>query len=106
MGPPAANFARTIDPANYHLGWNFERVDQDKHGVRVQFSGGRVEHADILVGGDGIRSSVRAQMAPEVQPVYAGYYIWRGAPTKPTSRRKRSTASIRCSPSICRKRSR
>ena len=72
----------TIDPARYHLGWNFERVDQDEHGVRVQFSGGRVEHADILVGGDGIRSSVRGQMAPEVQPIYAGYYIWRGAPNE------------------------
>ena len=72
----------TIDEARYHLGWNFERVDQDERGVRVQFSGGRVEHADILVGGDGIRSSVRAQLAPEVQPIYAGYYIWRGAPNE------------------------
>jgi 2-polyprenyl-6-methoxyphenol hydroxylase-like FAD-dependent oxidoreductase len=72
----------TIDEAHYHLGWNFERVDQDERGVHVQFSGGRVEHADILIGGDGIRSSVRAQMAPDVQPVYAGYYIWRGAPNE------------------------
>ncbi|MGB8754380.1 MAG: FAD-dependent monooxygenase, partial [Pseudolabrys sp.] len=72
----------TIDETRYHLGWNFERVDQDERGVRVQFSDGRVEHADILVGGDGIRSSVRAQMAPDVQPVYAGYYIWRGAPNE------------------------
>jgi len=68
----------TIDPARYHLGWNFERVEQDGNGVRVHFSGGRVEHGDILVGGDGIRSSVRAQVAPELQPIYAGYYIWRG----------------------------
>jgi len=35
----------TIDEAHYHLGWNFERVEQDERGVRVQFSGGRVEHA-------------------------------------------------------------
>jgi len=72
----------TIDPANYHLGWNFERVEQDERGVTVQFSGGRVEQADILIGGDGVRSSVRGQMAPAVQPVYAGYYIWRGAPNE------------------------
>ena len=72
----------TIDAAHYHLGWNFERVEQDERGVRVQFADGRVEHADILVGGDGIRSSVRAQLAPEVQPIYAGYYIWRGAPNE------------------------
>ncbi len=73
---------RNIDPAHYHLGWNFERVDQDDRGVRVTFSGGRIEHADILIGGDGIRSSVRAQTAPDVQPIYAGYYIWRGAPNE------------------------
>jgi 2-polyprenyl-6-methoxyphenol hydroxylase-like FAD-dependent oxidoreductase len=72
----------TIDPSRYHLGRNFVRVDQDGHGVRVQFTDGGVEHADILVGGDGIRSSVRGQMAPEVQPIYAGYYIWRGAPNE------------------------
>jgi 2-polyprenyl-6-methoxyphenol hydroxylase-like FAD-dependent oxidoreductase len=72
----------TIDPARYHLGWNFERVDQDERGVRVQFADGRVVQADILIGGDGIRSSVRGQMAPQVQPIYAGYYIWRGAPNE------------------------
>jgi len=71
-----------IDDAHYHLGCNFERVDQDERGVRVQFSGGRIEHADILVGGDGIRSSVRAQLTPEIRPIYAGYYIWRGAPNE------------------------
>jgi 2-polyprenyl-6-methoxyphenol hydroxylase-like FAD-dependent oxidoreductase len=71
-----------IDDAHYHLGWNFDRLDQDEHGVRVQFSGGRVEHANILIGGDGIRSSVRAQLTPEVRPIYAGYYIWRGAPNE------------------------
>ena len=49
----------TIDPAHYHLGWAFERVEQNGSGVRVHFNGGRVEDADILVGGDGIRSTVR-----------------------------------------------
>jgi 2-polyprenyl-6-methoxyphenol hydroxylase-like FAD-dependent oxidoreductase len=72
----------TIDPARYHLGWNFERVEQDGSGVRVHFNGGRIEEADILVGGDGVRSSVRGQIAPELQPIYAGYYIWRGAPSE------------------------
>ena len=72
----------TIDPARYHLGWAFERVEQNGRGVRVHFSGGRVEDADILVGGDGVRSSVRGQLAPELQPIYAGYYIWRGAPNE------------------------
>src|SRR6185437_3563912 len=72
----------TIDPTHYHLGRIFKRVEQNGSGVDVHFSDGRIEQADILVGGDGIRSSVRAQMAPEVQPIYAGYYIWRGAPNE------------------------
>jgi 2-polyprenyl-6-methoxyphenol hydroxylase-like FAD-dependent oxidoreductase len=72
----------TIGAGHYHLGHNFKRVDQDERGVLVQFADGRVERADILVGGDGIRSSVRGQMAPEVQPIYAGYYIWRAAPNE------------------------
>ena len=42
----------TIDPAHYHLGWNFERLKQDGNGVRVHFSEGRTEQADILIGGE------------------------------------------------------
>ena len=72
----------TIDEAHYHLGCTFARVDQDGRGVRVQFADGVVESGDILIGGDGIRSRVRAQMAPQLQPVYAGYFIWRGAPNE------------------------
>src|ERR671923_855110 len=45
----------TMDPAHYHLGHNFERVEQDEQGVRVHFPQGLVEQADLLVGGDGIR---------------------------------------------------
>jgi 2-polyprenyl-6-methoxyphenol hydroxylase-like FAD-dependent oxidoreductase len=72
----------TIDPAHYHLGHNFERVEQDGSDVVVHFAGGRRERADLLVGGDGIRSSVRGQVAPAVVPLYAGYFIWRGAPNE------------------------
>jgi 2-polyprenyl-6-methoxyphenol hydroxylase-like FAD-dependent oxidoreductase len=72
----------TIDEAHYHLGYTFERVEQDGHEVRVHFAEGRIERADLLIGGDGIRSGVRAQVAPDVQPIYSGYYIWRGAPNE------------------------
>jgi 2-polyprenyl-6-methoxyphenol hydroxylase-like FAD-dependent oxidoreductase len=72
----------TIDPAHYHLGHTFAGVEQDGSKVRVTFAEGRVETADLVVGGDGIRSTVRAHIAPEVQPIYAGYYIWRGAPNE------------------------
>jgi 2-polyprenyl-6-methoxyphenol hydroxylase-like FAD-dependent oxidoreductase len=36
----------TIDPAHYHLGWNFERVEQDGGSVRAYFSGDRIAAID------------------------------------------------------------
>jgi 2-polyprenyl-6-methoxyphenol hydroxylase-like FAD-dependent oxidoreductase len=72
----------TIDPAHYHLGNTFVHVEQEGDGVRVAFAEGRIELADLLVGGDGIRSGVRAQVAPDARPIYSGYYIWRGAPNE------------------------
>ena len=73
---------KAIDRQRYHFGYVFERVEQDGSGVHVYFANGRSEHADLLVGCDGFRSSVRAHLAPEVQPIYSGYYIWRGAPNE------------------------
>jgi 2-polyprenyl-6-methoxyphenol hydroxylase-like FAD-dependent oxidoreductase len=73
---------KTMDPAHYHLGHTFRRVESDAGGVRVHFAEGHTADADLLVGGDGIRSGVRAQVAPDVQPIYSGYYIWRGAPNE------------------------
>jgi 2-polyprenyl-6-methoxyphenol hydroxylase-like FAD-dependent oxidoreductase len=72
----------TIPPEHYHRACAFEGVDVDGTSLTVRFTGGRTEHADLLVGADGIRSSVRVQVAPEIEPVYSGYYIWRGAPNE------------------------
>src|SRR5688572_5686687 len=73
---------RNVPAASYHLDHELVRLEQDGREVRAHFANGRVERADLLVGGDGIRSQVRARVAPEVQPLYAGYYIWRGAPNE------------------------
>jgi 2-polyprenyl-6-methoxyphenol hydroxylase-like FAD-dependent oxidoreductase len=73
---------KAIDRQRYYFGHVFERVEQDGSGVCVHFANGRSERADLLVGCDGFRSSVRFYLAPDVQPVYAGYYIWRGAPNE------------------------
>ncbi len=73
---------KAIDRQCYYFGHTFDRVEQDGSGVQVYFANGRSERADLLVGCDGFRSNVRAQLAPEVQPIYSGYYIWRGAPNE------------------------
>ena len=63
----------------YRLGKRLVRVEQDAQGVTAIFADGTREHGDLLVGADGIRSTVRAQFLPEVEPVYAGYVAWRAS---------------------------
>lgn len=71
---------KAIDRSRYYFGHIFDRIEQDGNSVRIYFANGRSESADLLVGCDGFHSSVRAKLAPEIQPIYSGYYIWRGAP--------------------------
>lgn len=71
---------RLVPQERYHLGRTFAGFEPDGAGVTVRFAENASERADLLVGADGFRSSVRAVVAPEVQPIYAGYAIWRGAP--------------------------
>src|SRR5262249_327439 len=64
--------------AHYHLGKELVRIEQRPDGVTAQFADGSGVDADLIVGADGFRSTVRAAVLPEVKPVYAGYVGWRG----------------------------
>jgi 2-polyprenyl-6-methoxyphenol hydroxylase-like FAD-dependent oxidoreductase len=65
-------------PESYRFGATLARLQQDADGVTAIFSDGSTERGDLLVGADGIRSTVRELVAPTVQPTYAGYVAWRG----------------------------
>ena len=52
----------------YHFGKAFVSLDQSADGVAAHFSDGTSAEADLLVGADGLRSAVRAQLFPTVQP--------------------------------------
>lgn len=54
------------------------KVEQSAHCARVLCEDGRSFEADLVIAADGIRSSVRGQLLPQVQPQYAGYVAWRG----------------------------
>src|ERR1700688_619097 len=62
-----------LPPDAYHRGKGLARVTQDARTVLAHFSDGETVAADLLVGADGIRSTVRQQYLPEVTPLYAGY---------------------------------
>ncbi len=64
-------------PQHYHRGRGFTAFTQDAAKVTAHFSDGEKVDADLLVGADGIRSTVRQQAAPDVSPRYAGYSAWR-----------------------------
>jgi 2-polyprenyl-6-methoxyphenol hydroxylase-like FAD-dependent oxidoreductase len=61
----------------YRQGVTVREVRQLQSEVRVLTNAGEFE-ADVLVAADGIRSAVRQQLWPQVQPEYAGYIAWRG----------------------------
>ncbi len=48
-----------------------------RDGVTAVFADGARVRGDLLIGADGIRSTVREQMLPQAQPLYAGYVAWR-----------------------------
>lgn len=67
-----------FDRRRYHLGMRVEDFDCDGDGVTVKVDGGPVERCDVLVCADGIHSSARRRLLPEVKPRYSGYVGWRG----------------------------
>ena len=64
-------------PERYHRGRALTGFSQDAARVVAHFSDGENVAADLLVGADGIRSTVRQLCLPDVLPQYAGYSAWR-----------------------------
>ncbi|ARQ00439.1 FAD binding domain-containing protein [Pseudorhodoplanes sinuspersici] len=63
--------------AHYHQGQSLRAIEQFPDKVAAIFANGETVTADILIGADGIRSTVRGLCASDAQPLYAGYVAWR-----------------------------
>jgi 2,6-dihydroxypyridine 3-monooxygenase len=64
---------------HYHLGREVVGFDAAAVGVGLQLAGGESARFELLVCADGVRSSARARLLPQVSAEYAGYVGWRGA---------------------------
>jgi 2,6-dihydroxypyridine 3-monooxygenase len=67
-----------FEQERYHLGKDLVAFDQEADEVTARFADGGAERVDLLVGADGIRSTVRSLLFPDLRPAYAGYVGWRG----------------------------
>jgi 2-polyprenyl-6-methoxyphenol hydroxylase-like FAD-dependent oxidoreductase len=52
-------------------------LDQSSSGVTVEFSDGTCGQYDLVVAADGIKSTVRRLVYPEVEPAYRSFCAWR-----------------------------
>jgi 2-polyprenyl-6-methoxyphenol hydroxylase-like FAD-dependent oxidoreductase len=69
---------RTALPAHcYHPGAQLVRIEQSSAAVTAFFADGSRAQGDLLIGADGLHSTVRRQFLPDVEPRYAGYVSWR-----------------------------
>jgi 2-polyprenyl-6-methoxyphenol hydroxylase-like FAD-dependent oxidoreductase len=77
---------------HYHSAVGFEGIEPGMPQSRIRLSDGTTVAADLVIGADGIRSSVRALLAPDVVPQYGGYFAFRGiAPERKLSAAFRGT---------------
>ncbi|MGH2849632.1 MAG: FAD-dependent monooxygenase, partial [Solirubrobacteraceae bacterium] len=69
--------AAPLPPERVRVAARVIDVTQADGEVAVTLDGGEVLHADIAVGADGLRSTVRAGLLEEPKPRFTGYVTWR-----------------------------
>jgi salicylate hydroxylase len=63
---------------NIHLGCRLVNIVEQADSAVLEFSNGRVEHADLVVGADGVRSTVRRWVTGADDAIYSGTSAFRG----------------------------
>jgi 2-polyprenyl-6-methoxyphenol hydroxylase-like FAD-dependent oxidoreductase len=62
---------------HYHRGHGVSGFVQTERSVVAQFGEGGAAEGDLLVGADGLRSTIRQQCLARLAPSYVGYVAWR-----------------------------
>ncbi len=69
---------RQLPDECYRPGMELIDIAQSAGGVTAGFANGTKVEGDLLIGADGLHSSVRARAFAGFAPSYAGYVAWRG----------------------------
>lgn len=67
-----------LPPERHHAAREAVAIDAEGERAILRFREGEPAAADLVVGADGVRSTVRGLFAPDAVPRYAGYVAWRG----------------------------
>jgi salicylate hydroxylase len=82
FGIHRADLQKTLSVAfgvdHLHLGCRLTNLIPDRDSVVLEFANGRVERADVVVGADGVRSTVRRWVTGAEDAVYSGTSAFRG----------------------------
>jgi 2,6-dihydroxypyridine 3-monooxygenase len=68
----------SFGPEGYHFGHEMTGFDIRPNGVILDLLDRPSVEGELLVCADGLSSTARSILLPEVQPKYAGYVAWRG----------------------------
>jgi salicylate hydroxylase len=82
FGIHRADIQKTLSGAfgteHLHLGCRLVNIVHERDSVVLEFANGRVERADLVVGADGVRSTVRRFITGADDAVYSGTSAFRG----------------------------
>lgn len=65
-----------VDDGVVRFGETCVGFEQDDSGVTARLASGGEERGDVLIGADGMRSALRAELPGATEPRYAGYVSW------------------------------
>lgn len=69
--------AQAIKPDVFHLDSRVKTIGQDENSATLTLDNGTVVKGDILIGADGVKSTVRHELWGPDLPKYAGMIAWR-----------------------------
>jgi 2-polyprenyl-6-methoxyphenol hydroxylase-like FAD-dependent oxidoreductase len=72
-----SSLSRAVGPEVVSFGARCVGVEQSDREIVARFADGRVARGDLLIGADGLHSTVRAILYGQVKPRYGGYTAWR-----------------------------